>query len=327
MKHGRMYVIYCYTNKINGKKYIGQTCKSLSERAGKDGINYKACPLFWRAIQRHGWESFVPEILESGLTLEEANEREKYWISYYKTTDSKSGYNCADGGFNISTSDYVREKISESKKGKPTWMKGNHHTDETKEKLREIRKKQVIPKESIRRGAEKRRGFKHSEESKRKMSEAAKGRHCSEETKKKISEKNKGKPCPTKGRPSPYKGVPRSEEVRQKISKANKGKVFTEEHKQRIKEKRAYQIFDEEARRHMSDSHKGLHHSEESKRKMSESRKDKKSVSQYSLDGEFIREFDSMQLAQEITGVNRNSIRAVCQGRRKTAGNSIWKYA
>jgi very-short-patch-repair endonuclease len=40
-------------------------------------------------------------------------------------------------------------KMSESKKGKPTWMKGRHHTDETKKKLSEATKRQWEDPEAV----------------------------------------------------------------------------------------------------------------------------------------------------------------------------------
>lgn len=38
----RRYKVYVYTNKINGKKYVGQTCQSLEYRAN-NGRGYKRC--------------------------------------------------------------------------------------------------------------------------------------------------------------------------------------------------------------------------------------------------------------------------------------------
>ena len=97
--HGSNYKIYCYSNLFNGKRYIGQTYQTLERRAGKDGNNYKKhCLYFGNAIKKDGWENFIPEILESGLTLEEANEREEYWIKRMNTQNSKYGYNIAFGG-------------------------------------------------------------------------------------------------------------------------------------------------------------------------------------------------------------------------------------
>jgi hypothetical protein len=41
--------IYMYTSPSN-KSYIGQTIRSLSERAQKNGNGYVGCPIFFRAI-------------------------------------------------------------------------------------------------------------------------------------------------------------------------------------------------------------------------------------------------------------------------------------
>lgn len=42
----RRYKVYVYTNKVNGKKYVGQTNKSLIRMAHKDGTGYSSCPIF-----------------------------------------------------------------------------------------------------------------------------------------------------------------------------------------------------------------------------------------------------------------------------------------
>ena len=53
-----MAIVYCYTNLVNGKKYIGQTIKSLKERAKNNGNGYLNCTIFFRAIQKYGFEKF-----------------------------------------------------------------------------------------------------------------------------------------------------------------------------------------------------------------------------------------------------------------------------
>ena len=115
----RTYVIYCYTNKITGKKYVGQTCTSLDERAGRNGSGYQMCTMFWRAIQKYGWENFSVEVFEEGLTLEEANEREEYWIEELNTI-VPNGYNLQPGGGNHKVHESSRQKMSENRKGKYT---------------------------------------------------------------------------------------------------------------------------------------------------------------------------------------------------------------
>ena len=44
--------IYCYTNKINGMKYVGQTIKTLAARAGTNGSSYHY--KFGNAIKVYG---------------------------------------------------------------------------------------------------------------------------------------------------------------------------------------------------------------------------------------------------------------------------------
>ena len=94
----RRYKVYVYTNKINGKKYVGQTCRTLTERAGKDGSGYDQCTVFWNAIQKYGWDNFHGEILFDSLTHDEANKLEIKLISILKTSSKEYGYNISKGG-------------------------------------------------------------------------------------------------------------------------------------------------------------------------------------------------------------------------------------
>lgn len=93
-----IYKIYVYTNKVNNKKYVGQTRKSLKERAGNNGRCYNRSPRFWNAIQKYGWDNFSPEILYDNLTKDDANELEIKTIYDLQTTNDKYGYNIAFGG-------------------------------------------------------------------------------------------------------------------------------------------------------------------------------------------------------------------------------------
>ncbi len=49
-----------------------------------------------------------------------------------------------------------------------------------------------------------------------------------------------------------------------------------------------------------------------------------KVVLQYTKDGEFVREWICMRVAERETGIK--SIDAVCNGKRKSAGGFVWKY-
>ena len=92
-----MILIYKYTSPSN-KCYIGQTKKTLVQRAGWQGSQYERCTAFWRAIQKYGWDNFKSEILEAVETEDEANEKEKYYIELYKSNQSDYGYNIYSGG-------------------------------------------------------------------------------------------------------------------------------------------------------------------------------------------------------------------------------------
>ena len=89
------YKIYIHRNKINGKVYIGQTKQPLKSR-WNNGYGYKQCTKFWNAIQKYGWDNFEHKLIEDNLTLDEANRKEQYYIQKYNSIDN--GYNISIGG-------------------------------------------------------------------------------------------------------------------------------------------------------------------------------------------------------------------------------------
>lgn len=137
----RSYCIYCRTNKYNGKEYIGKTCQSLKRRARPNGIGYTK-GIFGDAIKEVGWldengnENFPAIILEEGLTKEQADEREKYYIKT-RNTIYPNGYNLQDGGDRYVVHEITRKKHSEDMKGNgnPKYWKGKHFSDEHKKKV------------------------------------------------------------------------------------------------------------------------------------------------------------------------------------------------
>lgn len=107
-----MWLIYKHTSP-SGKVYIGQTRKGVAERwrSGR-GYTYNPRTRFSYAIKKYGWDAFLHEIIEDNIESQAlANQREKYWISYYNSYDFNYGYNMTIGGDSISL-----EAIEKAKK-------------------------------------------------------------------------------------------------------------------------------------------------------------------------------------------------------------------
>lgn len=102
------YIIYKYTSPSGGV-YIGQTSKTIEQRAHKDGKYYLTTnkntgeflqPAIAKAILKYGWDNFKKEILFDNLSSEEADIKEKELIAYYK--QGGKCYNIATGGKGVS---------------------------------------------------------------------------------------------------------------------------------------------------------------------------------------------------------------------------------
>ena len=85
--------IYKIVNKLSGKTYIGQS--NDIERRLKEHKYKKDIPVEI-AIQKYGVENFLFEVVEE-CSIEELDEKEKYYIQLYNTYKG-NGYNCNEGG-------------------------------------------------------------------------------------------------------------------------------------------------------------------------------------------------------------------------------------
>lgn len=101
-----MYYIYCYTNKINGHKYVGQTSyparrKSEHKYAAFTPSSEEYNLLFHKKLRQYGEENFSFEILEEINTndLGIVDSRENYWIEkMFSHVKTGKGYNLTLGG-------------------------------------------------------------------------------------------------------------------------------------------------------------------------------------------------------------------------------------
>jgi len=118
------HIIYMFTNNITNKSYIGLTRSSIGTRwiQHKSLARRKDQPCkFHLAINKYGYNCWDKQILCCTLNQEDAQYMEKTLIELMDTY--KNGYNSTIGG------EYV-----------PLPLAKRHHTEETKQKLRDIHK-------------------------------------------------------------------------------------------------------------------------------------------------------------------------------------------
>lgn len=137
------------------KVYIGITSVLPCKRWVR-GQGYKECPVFYKAIQKYGWDNIEHKILIDHLTFEEASEVEKQLIAYYKSIHKS--YNVTNGGdglqgyrHTVEYKNHMRQLQLGKPKSKESVLKRlqtmkqypYHPTDETKRRISETMK--LIP--------------------------------------------------------------------------------------------------------------------------------------------------------------------------------------
>lgn len=182
--------IYEILNTVNGKKYIGQSInihKRYKGHISKLNQNTHHNQYLQNSWNKYGKENFTFNIIEQ-CDIDDLDELEKFYISYYKTCDRRYGYNIDDGGnSNKCLSDETRRKISES-------HKKENLSDETKRKMSESAKKRCATQEWIDFHHNVVSGRSVSDDTKLKMSKSHMGHKHSDSTREKIRKSNMGDP-------------------------------------------------------------------------------------------------------------------------------------
>lgn len=116
-----MYVIYKFTNKLNGKSYIGVTNRGFNTRLQEHiSASYNPKFKFHQALKKYGIGNFDYEILIDNIeTKDEANKLEIHYVTLFDSY--KNGYNMTQGGGNrgeFKHSDESKTKMSKAHSGK-----------------------------------------------------------------------------------------------------------------------------------------------------------------------------------------------------------------
>ena len=103
-------IIYLVENTVNGKLYVGQTTRTLSERWASHLSYAKSRPsmLLHFAIRKYGAGSFTIEEIDSANSREELDALEQYYIRRFSTCSRDRGYNITPGGRGVKVSKRCR---------------------------------------------------------------------------------------------------------------------------------------------------------------------------------------------------------------------------
>lgn len=249
-----MYIIYCHTNKINGKKYIGQTKMGADVRwyhhckQAKNAKSPSYKTVFAQAIRKYGSNGFISEVLQIDIpSVEEANEAEKFWIAKHKSNDRSLGYNGTEGGLNYKKSEEHKEKLRQARLNQPDPMLGRKQTTEAKAKMSLAKLGKLrgpMPEKTKAKISASNMGHETSVETRIKIANSNKNKKASEATKEKMSVSQKKN----------FETNPKRKEA---ISKTNKNKSPSIETRKKISQALVGHSVSEETRKKISENQKG----------------------------------------------------------------------
>jgi group I intron endonuclease len=114
--------IYCWTNIVNGKKYVGQSV-NIDCRKREYLNNHFPNEHFKNAWNKYDKESFKHEILIE-CDEKDLDKYESTYMNLFKTRDRKFGYNKKEAGSHGRFHEETKKKMSIAHLGKKTWNTG-----------------------------------------------------------------------------------------------------------------------------------------------------------------------------------------------------------
>lgn len=173
-----IYKVYCITNKINSKIYIGFTGQNIQLRlddhirCAKRGDGY----VLHKAIRKHGNENFSISVLYSSCDKDFVLSKvEPFFIKLFDSQNLKIGYNIADGGqggLSKSVVDQLKKRMVGNK-----YNLGKKHSKKTRKKMSDWQKGRKLTEEhcnNIRKSKQ-----NTSKETRSRMSNSAKNKDMS----------------------------------------------------------------------------------------------------------------------------------------------------
>ena len=126
-----MFYLYCITNKISGRQYIGMTGSSLNKRMSghKCAANLGKKSKLYDAIRSYGFDNFSIEAIQTFETKQECCEAE---IKAIASRDDL--YNLAsggEGGFTVSNIEEWKKKLRAKRAGRKPAL-GMKHSEENR---------------------------------------------------------------------------------------------------------------------------------------------------------------------------------------------------
>lgn len=294
----KIFEVYKVTNTINGKVYVGITNQTFKVRWYKhcsDSLRGSEFPLH-NAIRKYGVDNFTIELLEICDTLEQLKEREKFWIIELQSKVDKNGYNLTDGGdgtFGKKLSEETKDKIRQKALGRVV-------SEEVKDNLR---KRSPFRKEV--KMFDLQGNYIQTFESCTSAAKFVNGKANH------IADVARGKANKAYNYKWSYTGeITKQEEVKPIVTQVVKTKRVTSE----------------ETKLKLSISNKE-NWTEEKRKQSSLNNPKNHPILQYTLDGEFVKEYYNVSDAARSVGASTHTNIAKCaRGIRKKACGFVWRY-